>query len=887
MRTPLARPTVRAALVPLFSLCLLAAACGDDLEPSDDGDDDGGDDTGDDGGDDDQETIDVRIDGLDGPVDVFFDSSGIMHARCASDADCFAAEGYVHAAHRFGQMDIRRRVGRGRIGALAGAIAVELSDKDQRRMMTARDGSPLEERLLENADARTMAALEAYSRGVNAWLQDLRDGVNGAALPDEYSSPMINQDALMAALQDPWEPVDSVACILPLVDQLTNHAGLDLTLGELFGTPGLTPEAANDLFGLDTPSDSAILPPQIGAASSDGRGRAGRGAAQRMAGARPLLQKALEHYPDVKLDASSLGSNNWIVGPSQTSGGALLANDPHLGMSHPSVWYIVHLDAKTTGDGDIHVAGASFPGLPGVLLGHNEDIAWGATTTYFDQTDVYLETLNEAGDAVIFNGEEVALQEVEYTFEVAGGDPITETFQFVPHHGPIIEIDEEAGTAVSVRWVGHDADTDINFFLGLATAATIEEARTALLDVTTAGQNFVVIDRTGDIGWFPYNRIPERPFLSPELPSWLPLPGDGSAEWGDFLPYEQLPQAVNPPGGFLATANNDMTGALQDGDPLNDGQDFVQALVDEGYRHEQIVRRLGARDDHDLASMQSIQADVFSLLGNILVPEVLAAVDPETLEADGRAVYDALAAWAPDPQCRTGIAGTAPDDPADPDTVIAGRGCAAFHVTWSRLRALAFADELEEAGLPGVNPRPAAMIFALIEPETLSQDYWDNVTTEETVETEADIVAAALNAAGAYLRAELGEPDLWLWGRIHTVALVADLFGNFTGDFNSGAYTNDGGLFTVDVANPRNEDADQYNQTAGPSMRFACNADEPGVTCTIELPGGQRHLRDSPFYTTGSNTMLDEWLTNKPVPLVFTVDEVAADPADSLLIQPR
>ena len=883
MRTPLARLTIRAAVVPLFSLCLVAAACGDDLEPPGDDGADGGDDNGDDGGDD-QETLDVRIDELDGPVDVFFDDSGIMHARCTSDADCFAVEGYFHASHRFGQMDIRRRVGRGRIGALAGAIAVDLSDKDQRRMMTARDGTPLEERLLANADERTLAALEAYSRGVNAWLRDVREGLNGAVLPDEYSSALLDADAVAASLELPWEPLDSVACILPLVDQLTNHAGLDLTLGDLYGTAGITPEVADDLFGLDTPSDSSILPIQVTAAAR--AARTGRGAVQRMARARPLLDKALEHYPDVKLDASTLGSNNWIVGPSQTSGGALLANDPHLGMSHPSVWYILHLDAKTAGSGDIHVAGASFPGLPGVLLGHNEDIAWGATTTYFDQTDVYLETLNEAGDAVIFNGEEVPLQEVKYTFEVAGGEPVTETFLFVPHHGPIIEIDEEAGTAVSVRWVGHDADTDINFFLGLATATSIEEARTALLDVTTAGQNFVVIDRAGDIGWFPYNRLPERPFLSAELPSWLPLPGDGTAEWGDWLTYDQLPQAVNPPDGFLATANNDMTGALHDGDPIDDAQLFVQALVDEGYRHEEIVRRLGARDDHDLASMQSIQADVFSLLGNILVPEILGAVDPETLDADGRAVYDALAAWAPDPQCRTGIAGSAPDDPADPDTATAARGCAAFHVTWSRLRALAFGDELAELGLRDVNPRPAAMIFAFTEPDTLSQDYWDVVGTGP-VETEADIVAAALEEAGAYLRAQLGEPDLWLWGRIHTVSLVADLFGSFTGEFNTGAYTNDGGLFTVDVANPRNEDADQYNQTAGPSMRFACHADEPGVNCTIELPGGQRHLRDSPFYTTGSNSMLDEWLINKPVPLVFSVDEVAGAPADSVLVQPR
>ena len=879
MRTLFARLTVRATLPPLLSFLLVASACGDDLDPVDDAGDDGGDDGEDDGGDD-QEILDVRIDGLDGPVDVFFDDSGILHARCASDADCFAVEGYFHAAHRFGQMDIRRRVGRGRLGALAGSLAFENSDRDQRRMMTARDGRPLEEQLLANADDRTLAALEAYSRGVNAWLEDLAEGRNGAVLPDEYSFSLINA----AAANQPWEPLDSVACILPLVDQLTNHAGLDLQLGELHAA--LAPDVADDLYGLDTPSDSAILPPQIGLRSPARDAAAGSLVHQRMAGVRPLLAKALERYPDVKIDASSTGSNNWIVGPSQTSGGALLANDPHLSMSHPSIWYIVHLDARTAGNGEIHVAGASFAGLPGILLGQNEDIAWGATTTYFDQTDVYLETLNEAGDAVIFNGKPVPLQEVDYTFEIAGGEPITETFLFVPHHGPIVEIDEKAGTAVSVRWVGHDADTDINFFLGLATATSVEEARLALQDVTTAGQNFVVIDRAGDIGWFPYNRIPERPFLSPALPSWLPLPGDGTAEWGDWLPYEQLPQAKNPPSGFLATANNDMTGALRDGDVIDDGQLFVQALVDEGYRHEQIVRRLGARDDHDLASMQSIQADVYSLLGQILVPAILASVDPETLEADGRAVYDAMAAWQADPQCGTGIAGTSPDDPADADTAIAARGCTAFHVAWSRLGELTFGDELEAADLPNASARPAAVIFALTEPTALSQEYWDDVSTG-AVETQADIVAASLNAAGAYLRKELGEPDAWLWGRIHTLSLSADLLGRLTDEFNSDTYTNDGGLFTVDVANPRNEAADQYDQPSGPSMRFACHADEPGVSCTIELPGGQRHHRDSPFYTTGSNSMLDEWLINKPVPLLFSVDEVAAAPADSVTVQPR
>ncbi|HKE14678.1 MAG TPA: penicillin acylase family protein, partial [Kofleriaceae bacterium] len=502
-----------------LSLGLLAAACGDDLPPS--GDE--GDDTGN------TEPVGITIEGMDGPVDVTFDESGIMHAGCSSDADCFAVEGYFHAAHRFGQMDIRRRVGRGRLAALAGAITLDTSDKPQRAMMTSRDGTPLEEQLLAAADDRTLAALEAYSRGVNAWLADLASGENGAELPDEYSFPIINQDAV----QDDWEPVDSVACILPLVDELTDFASIDIALGDIYAA--LDPDVAADLFSLRPPSTSTVLPPTDGlapaAAARAARARssadadARRRIHERMVAARPLLAKALAKRGEVKIDHSSRGSNNWIVGPSQAAGSTLLANDPHLGMSHPAIWYLVNLDAKTGGSGDIHVAGASFAGLPGIVLGQNENIAWGATTTYFDSTDVYMETLNDARDAVLFNGEEVPLENIDYTFEVAGAEPVTSTFQYVPHHGPIIAVDEDAGTALSVRWTGHDANTDINFFLGLATAASVDDARVALEQVTTAGQNFVVIDRWGSIGWFPYMRLPTRPWLAtrPDLPPFLPL----------------------------------------------------------------------------------------------------------------------------------------------------------------------------------------------------------------------------------------------------------------------------------------------------------------------------------------------------------------------------
>ena len=844
-----------------------SGACGDNIESG------GG---GDGGGPDASWDQVIAIDGLEGPVSAYFDEQGILHARCESDADCFAVEGYFHAAHRFVQMDLRRRLGRGRLSALAGGVTLP-NDRFWRMMMTDRSGTPLEERILAAADDRTVAALEAYSRGVNAWLADLAADRNGAALADEYSFDVIDQDAI----QDDWEPLDSVACILPLIENLNDSSQVEIKMGEVYAALG--PDVARDLFGLRPASTSTILP----AATAARRGRAAarpdpRAARlhRRMQAARELLRRALAvpGRPAPVLQARGRGSNNWVVSPERGGGSALLANDPHLQLSHPAVWYLVNLDSKSSGGGSLHVAGASFAGLPGVVLGHNDDIAWGATTTYFDGADVYVEELNEAGDAVIFEGKEVAIQTGSFQIEVSGMDePVTEEYEYVPHHGPILSRTDT--TALSVRWIGHDTDTDINFLLGLATATTVAEGRAALENVTSAGQNFVLIDRAGDIGWFPYLRLPTRPWAA-DNPPWLPLPGDGSAEWGDPIPYEDLPQVINPAAGFVATANNDMTGALQDGNPTNDGYPFFQGLVDEGYRHQRIVERLEAEEQHDLASMQSIQADVRSLVGEELTPIILEAVGARELDADAQAVADALEAW--DFECPTGLEGTDPEGPADPRTAASARGCAAFHVTWSRLLSMTFSDELAAAEVD-VPALPNALIFALTAPGTLSQTYWDDETTAGTTENRADIVEAALSSAGAYLRTELGEPSGWLWGRIHTVALRADLFDNAgVTEFNSDSYANDGGMFTVDVAHPADELADKYFHRNGPSMRFACEASDAAVDCTIELPGGQRHLRDSQFY----DSMLDEWLANRPVPFLFGLEQAAASAVESVRLVP-
>lgn len=814
--------------------------------------------------------VDIRIPQLSGQVQVDFDDLGVLHASCQTDEDCVAVQGYFHAAHRFGQMDLRRRVVKGRLAEVLPLQPGIDSDRRYRTLISTREGMSLPDQLWAASSTRTRTLVEAYTRGVNAWIEDFRNGANGAELTDEWRH-------LRDQIED-WEPTDSIACALALVEGLTNSSQRELALGDVYATASTT--LAADLFSLRPASPSAIITNEAFTALDPEALDKLASVQARLQMAQPAIREALRMLPEKSLD---IGSNNWVLGPSRSADNqALLANDPHLGLSFPSVWYLAHLDAKTNGTGDLHIAGASFAGLPGVLIGQNEDIAWGATTTFFDMSDVYVETLNQAGDAVIFNGQEVPIVERTYQIAVTGGQPVMHTVRYVPHHGPILVEDPQNGMALSLRWTGQDATTDANYILEMALATSVTEARTALENITTLGQNWVVIDRDGNFGWFPYNRVPRRPWASPLLPSWVPVPGDGSAEWQGAVPYAELPQALNPPDGYIATANNDMTGHLADGDPTNDGQEAFQALLADGYRHERIVQRIqDGMNTHSLETMQSIQADVHSLIGQRVVGAITGAAAGGALLADGQAVVSALESW--DFDCPTGLLGLEPSSMKDPDP---GRssssiGCTAFHAVWPRLIDLTFGDELEEEGV-GAGPRTSAMVFALLQPDALIGDYWDDVSTTP-VETMQDIVVAAINDAAMWMvgNANLGaNSDDWRWGRIHTVTLIGDIFPP-----NSDTFANDGGLYTVDVANPRfGGNNSDFSHGSGPSMRFACRADSAeGVRCTIELPGGQRHFSDSPHATD----MFMRWLVNEPAPIHFTAAEVAGASVETVLVNSR
>ncbi|MCB9654376.1 MAG: penicillin acylase family protein, partial [Deltaproteobacteria bacterium] len=793
------------------------------------------------------------ISGLTQDVTATFDEQGVLHLSCATDEDCFAAEGYFHAAQRFGQMDLNRRFAQGRLSEVLGALALD-QDYSVRQFIATRTGDRIEDALWAAADEKTKAIFEAYATGVNAWIEDLKNGANEAELTDEWKA--------YASRIEPWSAHDSISVILSLVTSLTNFASSEIYLGQLFSQ--LPPDVAFDLFGVRPAFNSPVLT-DFGDRSKRGLGPID--AKKLASGSLAAAQTRLRALSDVlsrgkdflapisrPLDQAR-GSNNWIVAPSRTADGhAILANDPHLELSNPSIWYLTSLDAKTAGTGTVHIAGASMPGLPGILLGQNENIAWGATVTYFDVADAYVETLNAAGDAVIFNGNEVPILRRDFTFKLPNGQTESRTFEYVPHHGPIVSKSEAARVAVTVRWTGQDMTTDLNLLAGLFRAKDLAEAKTAIANCTNVGQNFIVATQKGETGWFPYNRIPTRPWASMAMPTWLPVPGDGSAEWGEWVPYSEMPQAENPAAGYLATANNDMTGALADGDPSNDGQPVWQGFTAEGVRHERIVDRLAADAAQTIATTEALQADTYSLVGERCLPPVINAAEQESvhdaLTSDGQTLLTVLKAW--DYTCPTGLTGSAPTSPKDttPGVAAASIGCTAFHVLFPRLGKRIFGDELAALGsnaAAGTTP----ITIALTAPETFlhAEDYFDDVSTADVIESRQTTIVRALNDAAADLVTRLGaDTDDWRWGRIHTLTLRHPVFSSLTRAFDVGPFANDGGLLTVDVASPNDAANGDFSHSYGPSMRMACAAESPLVRCSISLPGGQAFFKNSPHY---------------------------------------
>ncbi|HKB47668.1 MAG TPA: penicillin acylase family protein, partial [Ktedonobacterales bacterium] len=555
------------------------------------------------------------IGGLKSAAQVYTDAQDIPHVFCGDPLDCFAVQGYLQARDRLFQMDLFRRTARGQLAALVGPLEVS-SDKQFLTLFTTRDGKKIEDQLVLalDLDLATKAKLVAFCSGVNAYLTYLK--ANPTLMPGEYAQ--IAAGLTPNDIPD-WMPADTLAVGRLQQFGLSETIEKEVAYGLFAKTfapaaaGGVHPDpgrfaayvrAKQPLAGYTLSlSDSGLPPPSAPPGGAGGSAIAPPDLSRWTPGLSQVhadMQGMRALFGTIK---SGAGSNNWVVdGGHSATGKAMAANDPHLPLQYPPLF---HLAALTSQDGTLNLAGGSFPGVPGALVGRGAHVGWGVTVVGYDVTDVYLETLtNCAGtplfcSTVSFNGANVAITLVPYTIKVRGAADQIVKVLVVPHHGPIINYDPANASALSVRWTGHEVTQDLKAFLDLNVATSVGDASAAagtafaaLKNYAIGAQNFVLADDQGNIGYDPHALVPKRGWSGahPTEVPWFPLPGDGTAEWGSGVPANNcagtgsnaplipgpcwvddsvLPQGVNPAKGYYATANSDPAGYTNTNDPFN------------------------------------------------------------------------------------------------------------------------------------------------------------------------------------------------------------------------------------------------------------------------------------------------------------------------------
>ena len=767
----------------------------------------------------------LTLPGLARPVSVAFTSHGVPSIRAADQGDAFLALGYLHARFRLTEMDLERRLGEGRVAQLAGPAGVA-SDEFELRLGLLRTAQREWAAMPRSSPAAQ--ALLAYSRGVNDYLAQVRaDG--------QWPSIF----ALAGVYPRNWTPVDSLVLQGILTQELDftttplDYALLERSLGPARTRawfPVLPPRPVSQ-FPYDpgpyryrglapiAPQASAPAPAaqpaatRAGPATEPGGGGAAIAAASVLSKIDGLPAGLVHRAPD---------SNAWAVNGRAAAGGvAMLAGDPHLPQTIPSIWYQAALSAP-----GLAVTGVTVPGLPGVLIGHNSHIAWSLTDTQNQATLFYTEQTSTRRPGQFFwRGAWRPMRQLRYTIPVRGGAPVRLTVDLTVH-GPVLT---RAGQTTSVDWMGNIPSPDVTALLAVDKAQDFAQFRAALAGWRAPTQNFVYADDHGNIGAISAGYYPIVRHGDP----WLPLPGTGADDVAGVIPYRAVPQVYDPPGHVVVTANQRPAGPSY---PyyLGTTADFF----DPGYRASQIGALLRGKSRLGLGAFAAIQLNVTDALARRIVPRLLAALHGQHLSAPERAAASLLAGW---------------------DGSMTGTSAAAalWWTFWDDYLAAVFGPWWRAAKVPVHLDRPGLAVSA-------QQFSLDQVLEAWTVadpgnraftapggrrRTARQVMRLAFGAAVARLAARLGgTPGTWAWGRLHTRQFpsITQAPGLGYGPRPSG-----GDPWTINAADGGLE------SRAGPSWRMIVAWTGRGAaTAQGVYPGGQSENPASGWY---SDQMADWW----------------------------
>ncbi|HET7631213.1 MAG TPA: penicillin acylase family protein [Gemmatimonadaceae bacterium] len=764
----------------------------------------------------------ARMPALGDSVDVRYDDRGVPHIFAASEADAYRALGYVVARDRLFQMDLMAHAAAGRLTEWVGPRALPL-DRQVRALGLPRAAK----QQLAAMDTTGMGwrMLQAFAQGVNAYVANLPP----ARWPVEYK--------LLGVKPSRWAPVNSLllfgrmAWMLAYLPDEEARQAARAVVGKA---------AAEALFPLDAPIVEPIQPtgatgPQYRFVKLPPPGRPDTGA-RRLAS---LLRGIAPPGARAGQDPRHLASNNWAVAPARSATGhALLANDPHLGLTLPSIWY----EAQLVVPGTLDVYGVTIPGAPGIVLGFNRDVAWGFTNTGADVVDFYRETVDDSTSPRRYrlDGAWKPLAIRVEAYRGARGQVLrTDTIRYT-HRGPLMH---RFGMWVSMRWTALEPSDDIRAFYDASHATSAAGFLDAMAgSFLVPAQNIVAADRAGTIAIRSTGHFPLRPRGTDGLQIF-----DGStsaSDWTGYWPVARYPQSVNPAQGYLASANQQPVDPRQPFAYLGDERawDPWRALV--------INQLLRGHDSVTVDDMRQFQVNPLSVRARLFVPHFVQAAAAAAAAAGGRdsvsvrAAARLLAHW---------------DDRYTRDN----GASALFELAMRNLRDGVWDELADSTGRRAATPSDEIMLGLILQP---GSPWWDDRRTPAVVETRDDVMRQALVAAYDSLQARYGRPGAagWPWGAVATVD-IPHLLG-LTGFSRDGLVT-DGGNGTLNPAPAPG------GGSHGPSWRLVVDLG-PTIRAWDTYPGGQSGNPASPRYAD----RIPQWLAGQLSP-VLAPDSLAGLPA--------
>ncbi|WP_169568659.1 penicillin acylase family protein [Sneathiella limimaris] len=644
----------------------------------------------------------ILVKGLSSEVRIVRDQSAVPHIEGKSIADVSFGLGYVHAQDRLWQMEMNRRIGAGRLSEILGEAAVG-RDKFLRTVGFYKSAAETFDRLTEE----TQAVLKAYTNGVNAYLRT-RTG----ALPPEF--------ILLNFEPETWTVTDSLVWMKMMSWNLSKNIWDELERMRLLKV--MSPAQLAEFL----PPYPGDQPPSLPIFKEYEQ----------------FSQSSLQQLADIVGERvpEGVGSNNWVIsGENTRSGKPLLANDPHLGLAAPSIWYFAHLKTPS-----LNTMGATLPGLPGIILGRNDHIAWGYTNTAPDVQDLFLEKVKP--DNPGFYQTPDGWQEFETRKEiikVKDANPVEVTIRST-RHGPVISDViggySDAlpdGMVIALAWSSlSDRDVTPDASLPMMRAKNWEEFKKAIQYFTSPQQNMVYADREGNIGYYAPGLIPVRKEQNSAM-GRLPVPGWVSDyDWNGFIPFEELPQNFAPKSGRIATANQKIV-----------GPDYDRHITFDWatpYRWRRIMELLEQENEHTVETFRDIQADIYSRLAEefLVIMQTTKPNSPHMREA-----LTLLSIWD----------GRMKSDEVAP----------LLYTAWLReLNKAVYGDELKGLAPAYVRQRPQFLLNVMT--DYRGQSRWCDDKNTDIRETCADILQASLEAALKDLSNRYGDDmESWSWGQAH------------------------------------------------------------------------------------------------------------------------